>query len=244
MMPKGVYIHKKGRVITWGDKISESSKGKVFSESHKKALSVSHLGMLSGNKGKKGYHHTVEAKKKIGESSIGNVYMLGRKLSEETKEKIGIASRGRKHTELTKEKIRAAQLGIKRPELTGNKNPMHTHPNSYKSRFGKCGYREDIGIFVRSRWEANIYRIYTYLGYTLQYEPRSFKLSDGRTYRPDFYVKELNLWIEVKGRWLKDARDRFNLFKKDYSSVQIQVIGPCEYKELYDLYSTKLILER
>lgn len=34
-MPRGVYIHKKGRKITWGDKISEALKGHTFSKEHK-----------------------------------------------------------------------------------------------------------------------------------------------------------------------------------------------------------------
>ncbi len=243
-MPRGVYEHKKGRVITWGDKISMSCKGKQRSEEARLHMSESHRGKLNPNKGKIGlFSHTEEAKEKIRVASLRRTYVLGRKLSEDHKRKIGLKSKGRHHTEEAKIKIRNYFTGRKRPELTGGKNPMHTHPNSYKSKFGKCGYRQDIGIFVRSRWEANVYRIYKYLGYEIEYEPKSFKLSDGRTYRPDFYIKELNLWIEVKGRWLKDAKSRFDLFQLDYPEISIQVIDPLKYKELLQTYSSKINME-
>ena len=237
-MPRGVYIHKKGRKITWGDKISEALKGHTFSKEHKLQLSECHKGYVMPEAQKEKIRKSCLGKnkgKKISEEHKNVLRNInkGRQLSEETKRKIGNKSRGRHHTKEAKEKIRRFTTGRKRPELTGDKNPMHTHPNSYKSKFGKCGYRQDIGIFVRSRWEANVYRIYKYLGYKIEYEPKSFKLSDGRTYRPDFYIKELNLWIEVKGCWLKDAKSRFDLFQLDYPEINIQVIDPLKYKNYY-----------
>ena len=42
----------------------------------------------------------------------------GKKLSEETKKRIGLASKGRKHTEETKKKISLAHKGMKRTEET------------------------------------------------------------------------------------------------------------------------------
>ncbi|KKL06513.1 hypothetical protein LCGC14_2595290 [marine sediment metagenome] len=60
-------------------KMSESHKGKLFSEDHKE---------------------------KLREASMGNQYAKGNQLSEETIEKIRVARRGNKHSEETKEKMR------------------------------------------------------------------------------------------------------------------------------------------
>lgn len=49
---------------------------------------------------------------------IGNKYTLGKKLSEEHKEKISAANIGRKHSEQSKAKIRAASTGRKHSEET------------------------------------------------------------------------------------------------------------------------------
>lgn len=193
----------------------------------------------------KGGKLSVTHRENIARSLIGK--NKGKKHSEAFIQNCRARNLGTKRSTVTKQKMKESNskywLGKKRLDMVGDKNPMHTHPNSYKSKFGKCGYRQDIGIFVRSRWEANVYRIYKYLGYKIEYEPKSFKLSDGRTYRPDFYIKELNLWIEVKGCWLKDAKSRFDLFQLDYPEINIQVIDPLKYKELLQTYSSKINME-
>ena len=244
-MPKGVYTHKKGRPCTWGDKLSKALTGKVVSEEARINMSKAHQGkkiteeqkektrnsMLGKNKGK------CWTQEQLGKAKIR---MTGRKLTQETKDKIKESNKGFTHTQESKDKIRKANLGKIRLEMRGENNPMHTHKNSYKSKFGKVGFRQDIGLFVRSSWEANIYRIYKYLGHTLFYELRSFILSDGRTYRPDFYVADLQLWLEVKGRWLKDAKERFDLFVQEYPDEKIEIIGPVQYKNLISVYGDKI----
>ena len=52
--------------------------------------------------------------KKGNQYALGNQNMLGKKHSEETKEKLRIANIGTEHSEETKEKMRIAQLGKQR----------------------------------------------------------------------------------------------------------------------------------
>ncbi len=63
-----------------------------------------------------GKHPSIESRKKMSLSHMGNKIMLGRKLSEETKKKIGLngfhyGMRGKKHTEETKRKMSIASRG-------------------------------------------------------------------------------------------------------------------------------------
>ena len=238
-MPKGVYIHKKGRIITWGDKISKSLTGRTFSEEHILNMSLSHIGEYRSKESNE--KRSVTMKKNIKER--GGHWCEGIKRSEETRRKQSMAGRKRITSIETREKIRQARLGVPRPELRGENNPMFTHPNAYKSQFGKAGFREDLGIFVRSSWEANMMRIFKYLGLIVQYEPQSFKLLDGRSYRPDFFIHNTGELIEVKGRWLKDAREKFLMFKKEYPGLSIEVIGPRKYKEYVNQFKNKIKME-
>ena len=64
-----------------------------------------------GNQNQLGKKASEETKEKLRIASTGNQNMLGKKLSEETKEKIRIAKVGTKASEETKEKMRIAKLG-------------------------------------------------------------------------------------------------------------------------------------
>jgi hypothetical protein len=105
------------------------------------------------------------------------------------------------------------RLEARRPgsvEVQGNAPDIERRTTQRRSR---GGMRTDLGIYVRSIWEANYARYLNYLvsrgtiaGWT--YEPKTFQfrgITRGtRDYTPDFRVDLLNgghEWHEVKG-WL------------------------------------------
>ena len=55
------------------------------------------------------------------------------------------------------------------------------------------------GIEMRSRLETKVAMFLDALKIKWEYEPKTFLLSDGTPYRPDFFLTEDNIWIEVKG---------------------------------------------
>lgn len=67
-------------------------------------------------------------------------------------------------------------------------------------------------------------------GHSWAYEPQSFpvtytfknKLLQG-TYTPDFYLKDIKKYIEVKGYWRDDAKDKFQAFCEQYPNLIIEV---------------------
>lgn len=54
-----------------------------------------------------------------------------------------------------------------------------------------------------------------------EYEFRTFTMSDGRTYTPDFYLPRLDKWIEVKGRWYDDAKEKWEWFHKEHPNSEL-----------------------
>ena len=91
----------------------------------------------------------------------------------------------------------------------------------------KKGKREDLGwVYFRSSVEANIARYFNFIGAKWEYEPREFvfPIKRGiRSYRPDFYLPEEDVWVEAKG-WLdRESMTRLRRFKKYY---------PEEFKKL------------
>lgn len=55
------------------------------------------------------------------------------------------------------------------------------------------------GYKMRSRLEARWAVFFDALGARWEYEPEGFVLEDGVHYLPDFWLPDLNLWVEIKG---------------------------------------------
>lgn len=108
---------------------------------------------------------------------------------------------------------------------------------------GKCGFRHDLGHFVRSSWEANICKILRYCRIYYEYEPKTFQLKNG-SYTPDIFLSERNFYIEVKGIWLKDSFSKFKNFLIEYPQIQIGVIDIEVYSQLRKQYSYLLDWEK
>lgn len=90
--------------------------------------------------------------------------------------------------------------------------------NTYSRCHG--GYRDDLHQYFRSSWEANIARLFNHLGFSWEYEATRFKyddLGDGvLSYCPDFYIPEIDSWVEVKGWMDEKSVLRLKKFREVY----------------------------
>lgn len=48
-----------------------------------------------------------------------------------------------------------------------------------------------------------------------------FKMPDGRVYFVDFYLPQRNTYIEVKGRWYGDAKEKWDWFHKEHPNSEL-----------------------
>lgn len=102
----------------------------------------------------------------------------------------------------------------------------------YKTAF----YREDLGCYFRSRWEANFARILNYIGVKWEYEPKKFRLSDGTYYTPDFHILPNGVWFEIKG-YSKDKKWNRKFYKIIFEeNLSIFAVGKPQYEELQKEY--------
>lgn len=99
-------------------------------------------------------------------------------------------------------------------------------------------YSKEYNCSFDSLWEFNFVKILEYLETKWQREPKTFKLSNGKKYTPDFYLPEFNMFIEIKGRWYKDkngfslGKEKTRLFKKEYPKYNYYIIDKKKYSEL------------
>ena len=104
---------------------------------------------------------------------------------------------------------------------------------------GKNGYREDLGHFVRSSWEANFCRMLQYFGIGYEYEPQRFYLGH-TTYCPDIRLNDTNLFIEIKGYADAKWQKKLESFKTQYPEKELVVIGKSEYNTIYSKFSKEI----
>lgn len=101
------------------------------------------------------------------------------------------------------------------------------NPNNFK-----YGFRDDVGHFCRSSWEANICRWLKQLKIDYKYEKQSFVLSSDMgpiTYKPDIYIPDKKLFLEVKGRYDEYSMLKHKLFKKQYTNFRLVVLERRKY---------------
>ena len=149
---------------------------------------------------------------------------------------------GKHHSEETKRKIGLGNKGTVREDLMGRNNPLFRNPKP-GGKF-RAGTRADIGIFVRSSWEANYARFLKWLkqhGEIVDwaYEPDTFWFEGIKrgtcTYTPDFRITNKDGTIEyheVKGYWTSKGKTQVKRMAKYHPEVTLKIIDKDAYKAL------------
>lgn len=129
---------------------------------------------------------------------------------------------------------------------------MAMNPRNYpqtKTRRGNGGMRDDLGLYVRSSWEANYARYLNFLmqrGEVLEwsYEPCTFEFEGiqrgCRFYTPDFLIKWKDgkeEYHELKGYMDAKSATKLKRMKKYHPKVPLVLIDKHAYRKLADLFS-------
>jgi hypothetical protein len=70
-------------------------------------------------------------------------------------------------------------------------------------------------------YEVAVVTHLNHLRINYEWQPRAFPMPNGRTYRPDLYLPDLDLWIEIKGYFRKDAQAKWTWFHDAYPNSQL-----------------------
>jgi hypothetical protein len=133
----------------------------------------------------------------------------------EGRAKMSALHKGRVFTEEHRRNLRLSQARF------FAENPEHCFSR------GKGGFREDLGRYFRSRWEANYARYLNLLGLEWEYEPCQVLLSDSSSYTPDFVVGgEVH---EVKGWMTEKGQRKIDAFLAEYPEAKFRLVGVQEY---------------
>lgn len=120
----------------------------------------------------------------------------------------------KKHPNFVKLKNEYLDKNIIEDEL---QKPIATKGNAYKNT--KSGIRKDLGLNLRSNWEANFARILNAYKIKFDFEPTTFSFPVKRGtkgYIPDFYLNKTSEWVEIKGYLDDKSKIKLKRFKRYY----------------------------
>lgn len=104
---------------------------------------------------------------------------------------------------------------------TGSKHHQFGRPVPFSSGIR---YKD---IYMRSSWEVAYAKYLDERNIRWFYEYRSFRLEIKNcetTYTPDFYLPDTDEYIEIKGHWFRDSKEKIEKFKSVYSDVKLTVL--------------------
>lgn len=160
-------------------------------------------------------------------------------------------------------KKRIANISKAQKELWKNKEYRENQCKSFKKRWEDVEYRnsmldvftnvkEYIGndgntYLLRSSYELSCVNYLNSLGIKFDYEPRSFEIYDDlyncvRLYYPDFYIKSLDTYLEVKSTFYYNKDKYLNDLKLKTLRIKGYNIKLIKEKELESLDSFKQAL--
>lgn len=111
-------------------------------------------------------------------------------------------------------------------KLRGRKgHPPGPSYNAYKSKGTWYTKIDGNNIWLRSSYEIRVATMLDKLGILWEYESKTFDIPElNTTYRPDFYLPELDMWWEVKGWMHEKAKQKLEVFFVKYSNINLQII--------------------
>jgi hypothetical protein len=138
--------------------------------------------------------------------------------------KTGLALRGRKFTDQHRKKLSESKSGVNHYNF-GKKANIKRNRYWYDCPNGEL-------VSMRSNWEVAYAEHLNNNNIKWVYEPKTFNLSDGSAYTPDFYIACKNQYVEVKG-WLTDkAKIIIQKFREDFPEIELILADKAYLKNL------------
>jgi len=106
------------------------------------------------------------------------------------------------------------------------------HSDKWKPRYGTLVHYK--GYRMRSMFECNFAKFLDAINVKWKYEYKTFELSDGSLYTPDFYLPHKKIWIELKPH--RNIQKKHILAKETLNLIIID-----ERFKLFDLLEKELV---
>jgi len=159
-------------------------------------------------------------------------------VTEETRRKISEGNMGNIPWDKGLTKYTDPRLKAAGKKVAGSGNGMFGKVPSSRCNLNHGGFRDDLGHNVRSTWEANVARIFNYLGIEYEYEGETFRLGE-TCYTPDFKLGAKQ-FCEVKGFMRPKSKMKIEKFIELFPEYSLFLIDKDVYEFLEIEFSQKV----
>ena len=163
---------------------------------------------------------------KTSKSLTGVLMSKERKIKHTEEKRLHPPMLGKHHTKESKEKQRQAKLGIK--------NHRYGKPSPIGAGRGRWSYYQSPlqgKIRLRSSYEFAYAQYLDQNNIPWYYEFKTFELSEGMTYTPDFFLLDQNKYVEIKGYMYLKHQLKIEKFIKEYN-LNFEILNYIKLKEI------------
>lgn len=95
-------------------------------------------------------------------------------------------------------------------------------------------WSEEFYCFFRSVYEKDVAAFFARNGFGIMYESYTFRVNNS-TYTPDFYLRDYDSFVEVKGIWNASAKTKYRNFTKLYPDVRMLLLDWRHHKTIKEV---------
>jgi hypothetical protein len=118
-----------------------------------------------------------------------------------------------------KKKVYLEKYGVAAPSQ--NKEIALKQAKSVNYSFIKYHWKTNEELVCQGSYEVKTVNYLNENQIEFEWQPRVFKMPNGKTYRPDLYLVDENKWIEIKGYMRKDAQEKWDWFKTQFPGAEL-----------------------
>ena len=142
---------------------------------------------------------------------------------------------------ISKNQKEAFKNGTRKPTKMSEENKIKlSERQSLNNSGGKTKWFEVAGQKIQGTWERNI---------AIKFEELKIKWFKPKTnndiwkyawegkiksYSPDFYLPDYDLWLEIKGYWWGRDKEKMEIVKKTYPERKLIIIEEKDYKKILE----------